>query len=92
MTTYDECKNCKKSRKTIISFLFIMAISVSGGIWASVIFWIAGEYFGMPLYDLQRGVKLTTIFGAAVALWWVYWQFDKLICSCDENQRGEIHG
>ena len=80
-----DCPNCKKSTRNHFSFIFIILSALMTGFGTSVIFWLMGSFVGISIEDMTARGKLTTLLGTTVFLWWVYWQFDKMICTCDEK-------
>lgn len=81
-----DCPNCKKSTRNHFSFITIILSALMTGFTTSVIFWVVGGFVGLPVDDMEtRGMKLTSLFGTTVFLWWTLWQYDKIICTCDEQ-------
>lgn len=84
-----DCPKCAKATRNFFGFAAIMLSAAFTALGTAVIFWVGGEYAGLPLNDLQTGVKIVAIFSMTAFLWWVYWQFDKMVCSCDEKGTDE---
>lgn len=82
-----DCPNCLKSKKNTVSFVFIFLCALATGFFASFVFWVIGYNFtGISLHYLELGVRLTTLMGTTAFLYWIYWQFENLVCTCDERK------
>ena len=86
------CPNCLKTKKNTASFVFIIFTTFLTGIFTSFIFGILAYFCGMDAYDLNRGIQLTTLLGETAYMCWILWQFNNLICTCDEKKFEEYSG
>jgi hypothetical protein len=78
-----ECRHCRKAKRTVLTWLFIMGGALGFGAWAGIIFWVVGEQVGIEIYRMANAMRLPVILGATAYLWWIYWQYSKLFCECE---------
>lgn len=89
------CEECGKSKRSFKGFMLIFAGAYLMGINTVGIYAILAVLLGYAtpsVYDshyqrLRELSQLPFIMGATAYLAWIYWQFDKVACMCDEEGR-----
>lgn len=86
---YDQfatCKKCTKAKRTFLSGVALIVNAVLTAAVAGMIFLIVAQEVKIEPYRVENMLRLPMIAGAAAYLWWIYWQYEKIFCECDEER------
>ena len=80
-----DCPICKKAKCNDLTFLCILGGAAGLGTITMVLFALGGQYVGLEMDRIVVMMKLEMIAGATTYLCWVLWQYEKLMCKCEEG-------
>jgi hypothetical protein len=78
-----DCKKCKKAKNTLMTLALYIFTSLGAGALTGIIFTAFGLLFGFSEPDLEQFAFLPMFAGATAFLWWVNFNFDKMVCGCE---------
>lgn len=85
LNSLTDCSLCKKAKRNNLTFLCILAGAAGVGTLTAALFGLGGQYVGLEMDRITVMIKLEMVAGATAYLSWILWQYDKLMCKCDEG-------
>lgn len=80
---YTDCEKCKKAKNSLLTLALYMFTSLGAGALTGLFFTAFGLLFGFSESVLDQFLFLPMFAGATAFLWWVNFNFDKMVCGCE---------